>query len=156
MFKIFREKRGYDLKPFLPALYLDIGEETARIRYDFWRTLTEQYSETYYKRLRDWCEQNGVLFTGHLLFEEWIRLHARCEGNLFKYLKHLHITGVDHLYPKVDQRTCRTRCIKIGSSAAHHFGSTRFLRIDGRNLLGLYLERMKWIANWEYVPGVIF
>ena len=84
MFKIFREKRGYDLKPFLPALYLDMGQKTAQIRYDFWRTLTEQYSETYYKRIRDWCEENGVLFTGHLLFEEWLRLHARCEGNIFK------------------------------------------------------------------------
>lgn len=157
MFKIFREKRGYHLKPFLPALYLDIGEETARIRYDFWRTLTEQYSETYYKRLRDWCEQNGVLFTGHLLFEEWIRLHARCEGNLFKYLKHLHITGVDHLYPKVGSKKepAEHVALKIGSSAAHHFGSTRLLcESMGGTYWDCTLERMKWIANWEYVLGV--
>ncbi len=34
MFKIFRERRGYDLKPYLPALYANMGEKTARIRYD--------------------------------------------------------------------------------------------------------------------------
>jgi hypothetical protein len=157
MFKIFREKRGYDLKPFLPALYLDMGEKTAKIRYDFWRTLTEQYAETYYKRLRDWCEENGVLFTGHVLFEEWLRLQARCEGNIFKYLEQMHITGVDHLYPKIGTRKEPDQhvALKLGSSAAHHFGSARLLcESMGGTYWDCSLERMKWIANWEYVLGV--
>ncbi len=157
MFKIFRERRGYDLRPCLPALYANMGEKTARIRYDFWRTLTEQYAETYYKRIHDWCEENGVIFTGHLLFEEWIRLHARCEGNLFKYLRHMHLIGVDHLYPKIgtEQEPDQHVALKIASSAAHHFGSTRVLC---ESMGGAYwdctLQRMKWIANWEYVLGV--
>src|SRR5690606_23297547 len=157
MFKIFREKRGYDLKPYLPALYLDMGEKTAKIRYDFWRTLTEQYAETYYKRIKDWCEENGVLFTGHLLFEEWLRLQARCEGNIFKYLKHMHIIGVDHLYPKIGTRQEPDQhvALKLGSSAAHHFKSTRLLcESMGGTYWDCTLERMKWIANWEYVLGV--
>ena len=157
MFKIFREKRGYDLKPHLPALYLDMGEKTAEIRYDFWRTLTEQYAETYYKRLHDWCEENGVLFTGHVLFEEWLRLQARCEGNIFKYLEHMHITGVDHLYPKIGTREEPDQhvALKLGSSAAHHFGSARLLcESMGGTYWDCSLERMKWIANWEYVLGV--
>jgi len=157
MFKIFRQRRGYDLRPYLPALYASMGEETARIRYDFWRTLTEQYNDTYYKRIREWCDANGVLFTGHLLFEEWLRLQARCEGNIFKYLKNMHITGVDHLYPKIgtpdepDQHVA----IKVGSSAAHHYGSQRLLcESMGGTYWDCTLERMKWIANWEYVLGV--
>ncbi len=157
MFKIFRERRGYDLRPFLPALYANMGPRTAHIRYDFWRTLTEQYTETYYKRLHDWCEERGVLFTGHLLFEEWLRLHARCEGNLFKYLEQMHLIGVDHLYPKIGtaEEPDQHVALKIASSAAHHFGSTRLLC---ESMGGAYwdctLQRMKWIANWEYVLGV--
>ena len=157
MFKIFRERRGYDLRPYLPALYANMGEKTAQIRYDFWRTLTEQYAETYYKRLRDWCDANGVLFTGHLLFEEWLRMHARCEGNLFKYLQHMHIIGVDHLYPKIGtaQEPDQHVAMKIGSSAAHHFGSTRLLcESMGGTYWDCTLERMKWMTNWEYVLGV--
>ncbi|HEX9652821.1 MAG TPA: glycosyl hydrolase [bacterium] len=157
MFKIFRERRGYDLRPYLPALYTSIGEKTAEIRYDFWRTLTEQYSATYYKQIRDWCEANGVLFTGHLLFEEWLRLQARCEGNLFKYLKHMHIIGVDHLYPKIGSEAEPDQhvALKIGSSAAHHFGSTRLLcESMGGTYWDCSLERMKWMTNWEYVLGV--
>src|ERR1035437_1999183 len=157
MFKIFREKRGYDLKPFLPALYFDMGEKTAQIRYDFWRTLTEQYAETYFRKIRNWCQDNGTLFTGHVLFEEWLRLQARCEGNIFKYLKEMHIIGVDHLYPKIGTRKEPDQhvALKLGSSAAHHFGSTRLLcESMGGTYWDCTLERMKWIANWEYGLGV--
>ncbi len=157
MFKIFRQRRGYDLKPYLPALYLNMGEKTTQVRYDFWRTLTEQYAETYYKRLRDWCEENGVIFTGHVLFEELLRLAARCEGNIFKYLQQMHMIGVDHLYPKIG--TAREPeqhvALKLGSSAAHHFGSPRLLcESMGGTYWDCTLERMKWINNWEYVLGV--
>lgn len=157
MFKIFRERRGYDLKPYLPALFLDMGERTAQVRYDFWKTLTEQYSESYYKQIRDWCEANNVLFTGHLLGEEWIWMHARCEGNIFKHLKHMHITGVDHLYPIVGTKEAPSQhvALKIASSAAHHYGSNQLLcESMGGTYWDCTLERMKWIANWEYVLGV--
>ncbi len=157
MFKIFRERRGYDLKPYLPALYTSMGDITAKIRFDFWRTLTEQYSDSYYKQIREWCEANDVLFTGHLLGEEWLRMHSRCEGNIFKHLKHLHITGVDHLYPKIgtDDTPDQHVALKLASSAAHHFGSTRLLcESMGGTYWDCSLERMKWIANWEYVLGV--
>lgn len=157
MFKIFRERRGYDLKPYLPALYTTMGEITSKIRYDFWRTLTEQYSESYYKQIRDWCDANGVLFTGHLLGEEWLRVHARCEGNIFKHLKHLHVTGVDHLYPKIgtESEPDQHVALKLASSAAHYYGSARLLcESMGGTYWDCSLERMKWIANWEYVLGV--
>jgi len=157
MFKIFRDRRGYDLKRYLPALYTSMGEQTAQVRFDFWQTLTDQYEETYYKRIGDWCRDNGTLFTGHLLFEEWLRLHARCEGNLFRYLRHMDVIGVDHLYPKIgspaepDQHVA----LKLASSAAHHFGSARLLcESMGGTYWDCTLERMKWQANWEYALGV--
>jgi hypothetical protein len=157
MFKIFRQRRGYDLKPYLPALYTQMGAVTAQVRYDFYQTLTEQYEETYYKRIADWCHENDTLFTGHLLFEELLRLQARCEGNLFRYLRHMDVIGVDHLYPKIGspQEPSEHVALKIGSSAAHHFGSTRLLcESMGGTYWDCTLERMKWMANWEYVLGV--
>ncbi|MHB8579245.1 MAG: glycosyl hydrolase [Ignavibacteriaceae bacterium] len=157
MFKIFRKLRGYDLKPYLPALYANMGEITSKIRYDFWRTLSEQYSVSYYKRIRDWCDENGVLFTGHLLFEEWLRLQARCEGNIFHHLQHMHIIGVDHLYPKIgtEKEPDQHVALKLASSAAHHYGSKQLLcESMGGTYWDCTLERMKWIGNWEYVLGV--
>ncbi|TAH73691.1 MAG: hypothetical protein EWM47_02775 [Anaerolineaceae bacterium] len=157
MFKIFKEHNGYDLKKHLPKLFYDIGGDTEQVRYDFWSCLTKQYEETYYKTIADWCEENDVVFTGHLLYEESLRMHARTGGNLFHHLRHLDMTGVDHLYPRIGTRDMPNEhvALKIASSAAHQNGSVRLLC---ESMGGAYwdctMERMKWIADWEYVLGV--
>lgn len=157
MFAIFKSRRGYDLREQLPKLFYDFGGDTQQFRYDFWSCLSDQYEETYYRAIHDWCKENGTVFTGHLLFEEVIRLHARTGGNLFHMLRHMDIVGVDHLYPRVGTRSMMDEhvALKIASSAAHQFGSTRLLC---ESMGGAYwdctMERMKWIADWEYVLGV--
>ncbi|MCF7885019.1 MAG: hypothetical protein K9M80_00865 [Candidatus Marinimicrobia bacterium] len=157
MFKIFRERNGYSLKPHLPALYQKMDSNTSKIRYDFWKTLSDQYDDSYYKQIRDWCEDNNLIFTGHLMFEHWLRGHARCGGNVFQHLKNMHMTGVDHLYPRIGSEEAPQEHVelKLASSAAHHFGSPRLLcESMGGTYWDCTLERMKWIANWEYVLGV--
>lgn len=157
MFKIFRDRCGYDLKSVLPALFLNMGPKTKKVRFDFWNAISDQYTDSYYKQIRDWCDKNNVIFTGHLLFEEWMRAHARCEGNIFNHLKQMHMTGVDHLYPKIgtESEPDQHVALKVGSSAAHHFGSERLLcESMGGTYWDCTLERMKWMANWEYVLGV--
>ncbi len=157
MFAIFQEHNEYSLLHHLPKLFYDFGGDTAQVRYDFWSALTKQYEKTYYKKIADWCAQRDLFFTGHLLFEEWPRLHARTGGNLFKHLRHLHMTGVDHLYPRVGTREMPDEhvALKLASSAAHQNGSPRLLC---ESMGGAYwdctMERMKWIADWEYVLGV--
>lgn len=157
MFKIFQDRNGYSLLHELPKLFYDFGGNTAQVRYDFWRALSDQYEETYYKKIQDWCEARDLVFTGHLMCEEWPRLHARTNGNLFHQLRHMGMVGVDHLYPRVGTREMPDEhvALKLASSAAHQFGSTRLLC---ESLGGAYwdctMERMKWIADWEYALGV--
>ncbi|KLU40857.1 MAG: glycosyl hydrolase [Limnochordia bacterium] len=157
MFKIFREANGYDLKPYLPALFAGMGDMTTKVRCDFWQALSRQYAKAYYRQISEWCKENNLYHTGHLLYEEFLRLITRVEGNIFDQLKEMHITGVDHLYPRIGSadRPEEHTAMKVGSSAAHHFGSTRLLC---ESLGGTYwdctMERMKWIADWEYVLGV--
>lgn len=157
MFKIFRERNGYDLKQNLPKLFFDCGGDTEQVRYDFWSTLTDQYEKAYFKQIADWCEDNDVIFTGHLLYEESLRLHSRVDGNLFKHLRHFDMTGVDHLYPRIGTREMEDEhvALKIASSAAHQNGSVRLVSESmGGSYWDCTMERMKWIGDWEYVLGV--
>jgi hypothetical protein len=157
MFKIFKDANGYDLKPHLAKLFFDLGEDTAKLRFDFWSALSKQYEEAYYKQIADWCDENDVVFTGHLLYEEWLRRHARTGGNLFHMLRHMDMLGVDHLYPRIGTREMPDEhvALKLASSAAHQFGSTRLLCESlGGSYWDCTMERMKWIADWEYMLGV--
>src|SRR5205807_4392472 len=71
----FRKRRGYDLKPHLPALVAERGSarraavqqhsvtnETAAIRSDWGRTLTELADERYLTPVREWSHKHGTRF----------------------------------------------------------------------------------------------
>jgi hypothetical protein len=54
----FQKRRGYDLKPHLPALVVDLGARTAAIRRDWGKTLTELYNERFMAPLHEWAKRN--------------------------------------------------------------------------------------------------
>lgn len=58
----FQKRRGYDLKPFLPALAIDMGAKTPDIRYDWGRTITELFNERFMIPMQAWSKRNGTRF----------------------------------------------------------------------------------------------
>jgi len=59
--KEFQRRRGYDLTPHLLALIGDAGRETAAIRHDWGKTLTELANDRYLKPLHAWATQHHTL-----------------------------------------------------------------------------------------------
>src|SRR5439155_7858204 len=57
----FQKHRGYDLRPYLPALIADIGPKTLDIRSDWGKTLTELYNERFLVPLHDWAKRKHRL-----------------------------------------------------------------------------------------------
>jgi hypothetical protein len=157
MFRRFYRRTGYDLRRRLPDLFFDVSPDSARVRHDFYTAITDFYSDAYYRQIHDWCSDHGVLFTGHLLYEEWLRQMIRVEGNLFRHYEHLDVVGVDHLYPIVGTRDLPAEhvAVKVASSAAHRLGSERLLcESFGGIFMDATMQRMKWVTDWEYVLGV--
>jgi hypothetical protein len=157
MFRRFAERNGYDLRPRLPDLFFEVSPDSSRIRHDFFTTLTAFYTDAYYRQIHDWCRERGVTFVAHLLYEEWLRRVTRVEGNLFKHYANMDVVGVDHLYPVIGTRDAPDQhvAIKVASSAAHHFGSERLIcESFGGIFMDATMQRMKWIADWEFVLGV--
>ncbi|MEO6391419.1 MAG: glycosyl hydrolase [Pyrinomonadaceae bacterium] len=58
----FQRRRGYDLKPYLPALANDIGPKTLDIRYDWGRTVTELLNERFLAPMQEWAKRNHTKF----------------------------------------------------------------------------------------------
>jgi len=58
----FQKRRGYDLKPYLPALMFDMGKKTPAIRHDWGQTLTELFNERFVVPMREWAKQHRTRF----------------------------------------------------------------------------------------------
>lgn len=157
MFRRFHERNGYNLRPRLPDLFFEVSPDSAKVRHDFYETLTSFYADAYFRQIHEWCQERDVLFTGHLLYEEWLRRMVRVAGNPFKHYPHLDVVGVDHLYPFIGSRDRPDEhvAMKLASSAAHQLGSDRLLcESFGGIFMDATMQRMKWITDWQYVLGV--
>jgi hypothetical protein len=58
----FKRRRGYDLKPYLPALVNEIGPQTKGLRRDWGMTLTELLNERFLAPMHEWSKRNRTLF----------------------------------------------------------------------------------------------
>lgn len=58
----FKKRKGYDLLPELPALFVDIGPRTPKIRLDYSDVMVALQEEGFFKPLFDWHQQRGMIF----------------------------------------------------------------------------------------------
>ena len=59
LYEEFRKRRGYELRPYLYALWGEIKGMTEQVRYDFQKTMAELTVEIFFEELTRWCHENG-------------------------------------------------------------------------------------------------
>ncbi len=148
--EIFKQRRGYDLVDKLPCLVRQLpGHE--QVRYDFWRTLAEQFEAAFSKPYGDLCTRSGLLYTGHYLAEDTLVAQTRVGGSVMLQYPHMHVPGIDHLARNIRDPQTKKQC----SSVADQFGKARVLsEIYGVSGHSVTFEELKWMADYHFVLGV--
>jgi hypothetical protein len=131
----FREAYGYDLLPCLPDLTFDTPT-AARTRTDFWSLVTRLSAEAFAGQLADWCEEHGLLLTGHMLAEE-SAASVRAHGDTPAHLRRMHVPGCDllEMHTSYDPDAARRiysrlsilKTPKVAASAARAAGRGRVM-----------------------------
>ncbi|WP_263416072.1 glycosyl hydrolase [Terriglobus albidus] len=73
----FRKRRGYDLLPHLPELVAGDAPNSANIRHDWGKTLTELVNEAYLVQINDWAKQHGTKFRSQTYGEPAVSLSSQ-------------------------------------------------------------------------------
>ncbi len=77
-----------------PALWYDIGEDTAEARDKLLGVRSEIFAKNYIGQIDEWCTAHGISLMGHMLFEEQVN-PVSVEGDLMLAFKYQTIPGVD-------------------------------------------------------------
>ena len=93
----FRAKYGYSPMKYYPALWYDIGPETAAARNALFGLRAQMYADNYIGRVAAWCAAHGIDMAGHQDQEE-VRNPVAITGDLMKVFQHQQIPGVDDIY----------------------------------------------------------
>jgi hypothetical protein len=93
----FEKRCGYSPMTLYPALWYDIGPETAAARNALFGFRAQLYSENYIGQLARWCQAHGIKLAGHQDQEE-ARNPVAIHGDLMKVFQHQQIPGIDDIY----------------------------------------------------------
>ena len=86
----YRRAYGDELLPRLYDLFEDT--ETGNVtRFRFWKLVTYLFSENYMGKIYKWCEENGVMLTGHMVLEEGHTDALESNGAIMPNYEYMHI-----------------------------------------------------------------
>ena len=146
----YRERRGADFFDTAPLLFFD-GEGAPAARHDYWRTVTERFSEAFTRRIGDWCRRNGVASTGHFLWENDLGVATRVCGAIMPNYRYQDMPGIDIL----GMSDAEVVTVKQCASVANQLGKERVISecydATGWELGG---DDQKWQGDWQYALGV--
>jgi hypothetical protein len=58
----FRRRKGYDLVPELPALFVDVGPRTPKVRLDYRDVMVALSEEGYFRPVFEWHQERGMIY----------------------------------------------------------------------------------------------
>jgi hypothetical protein len=107
------EKYGESPALYYPAMFYDIGEETAEARNRMFGLRAELYAKGFPKTIQEWCTEHGITLTGHVDQEE-VDNPCGITGDLMKSFKYQDIPGIDEIF----KEGRASEAYKVVSSAA--------------------------------------
>lgn len=120
-------------------------------KYRYRRLINLLFQENFIRQINDWCENNHILFTGHVSHEDGLVEQLTHNGGVMPLYKYMGMPGIDHL----GNRYTSANLMKQVTSVAHREGKKQVLsesygcsgwNVSFRELLG--------IAGWQAVFGV--
>ena len=146
----YRKVYGDELIPKLYDLFEDT--ETGNVtRFRFWKLVTYLFSENYMGKIYKWCNDNGVMLTGHLACEECHRSLLESNGAIMSSYEYMHIPGVDRLGQHPDRYLLNPQVI----SACAQLGKKQILTESFACCAwDVSFEELKRLYEWQMVKGV--
>ena len=133
-------KKRYDEDLLFNLHYLFGGDSlTARnVRYKYNEMISDLFENSYFKQIGDYCKSVGIHFSGHVLLEESLLHHSVFEGNLFRFMTHMGIPGIDMLTTIPRNILNQATTVKIVSSSGAWYGKDHVMSESSGHVEGAY------------------
>ena len=147
----FQKAYGHDLMARFPELIWDLPkDQVSEVRYQYHAHVLERFAGAYADNLGNWCQENGCLFTGHMMEEPTLRSQTAALGEVMRSLGSFGIPGVDML---CDRREYST--VKQAQSVARQYDKEGVMtEAYGVTNWDFDFRRHKMQGDWQAALGV--
>ncbi|MFM1550115.1 MAG: glycosyl hydrolase [Lentisphaeria bacterium] len=168
LLKRFEEIKGYDLHPYLIPMLFDhrmegysfndelrprkINEVEADYR-DVW---TSMLADGFYREIQLWCQEHGVIATGHPIGDNNITVAELLAGGgmYFKNMDYSDMPGVDIIWGLIAPGSFCDSTRLAGSRAAVHGKPQAMSESFSCFGHGVHLDQMRYVMENEIIRGV--
>lgn len=145
----FKKANGYDLFDKLADLVYE-SDTAKKTRYDYFNTLSEIFATSFSKTIGEWCDNNGIALTGHMMQEDNLDIQTRWIGEAMRHYKYFGIPGMDLLHDRMEFNTA-----KQVQSAVHQQGKEGMMsELYGVTDWDYDFRRHKFCGDWQAALGV--
>ena len=148
----FERRFGYDLVGRLPELFLlKDGDPVSQVKWHFVELLQQLFLENFAKPIYDWCTENNLLLTGHVLHEDCLTAQVAMQGSLMRFYEYMHCPGIDIL----SGGNRNYWVVKQLSSVARQLGQSWLLsELYGCTGWQMSFESHKVVGDWQALFGI--
>jgi hypothetical protein len=168
----FQTRKGYDIRPYLPAiaaiqlartgrgrpapapLKLDAAHRAYADYCDVWSDL---FAQNFFSAGAQWCAANQVEMQTHIEHEEILPQMAIANGDFFKCMRDIEVPGIDVIWHQVWDDVVAD-FPKLASSATHLNGRPQAMSESFAAMSNPYpapnLAEAGWIVNHQIALGI--
>ncbi|MBS3762020.1 MAG: hypothetical protein KGZ25_01830 [Planctomycetes bacterium] len=148
----FSKRYGYEIMDVLPEIFFTPeGEEISTTRWDYIDCITFLFSDAFARQIGEWCEENNVMHTGHVLAEGTLRSQSSVVGSAMRFYEHMQAQGIDILTEHNYEYGTAKQC----SSVQHQMGR-RWVLSETYGCTGwdFSFEGHKAVGDWQAALGI--
>jgi hypothetical protein len=98
LFEQFEARFGHDLRGRLPELFFQFkGAQLSKLKWEYVELLQQLFIENWAQPCLNWCEENNLLLTGHILHEDSLTAQTVPNGSPARYYEQMSYPGIDVL-----------------------------------------------------------
>ncbi len=152
LFAEFEAVFGYDVVSHLPALFLQQeGKQVSQVKWHYVEMLQQLFLENFAKPVNEWCRENNLILTGHILHEDTLTTQTAMSGSMMRYYQNMDYPGVDVL----TEGNSQYWIVKQLASAARQLGQKWLLsELYGCTGWQMTFENHKAVGNWQALFGI--
>ena len=147
----FLSAYGEDIMERLPELLWELPDgKVSTVRYHYHDHTCQRFVESFADQCGKWCQDNGLMLTGHMMEEQSLLSQTSCLGEAMRSYRSFQLPGIDMLCDSIQLSTA-----KQAQSAAHQYGREGVLsELYGVTGWDFDFRGHKFQGDWQAALGV--
>jgi len=149
---VFQQRYGYDLIPHLPEIFYNCdGKAFTHARLNYHDCVTHLFVNSFARQIGEWCGQNGLAFTGHVLAEDTLSNQAALVGACMRFYEHMQAPGIDLLTQYARDYDTAKQCASVARQLGRKWRLTETYGCTGWDFP---LAGHKALGDWQVALGI--